>query len=132
MKLRRSLFLFVLSGATILTSCTPTENPDIVDPTPEPKPEPEVPSTPVDPTPEPEPEPEVPVVFDESDYDVDLLGIFYSRLGTLKIEPNLLTLKGEEELTLKPTSIEEITENNAIRTAVNYEDEKTGEKNTQF
>ena len=45
MKLRRSLFLFVLSGATILTSCTPTENPDIVDPTPEPKPEPEVPST---------------------------------------------------------------------------------------
>ena len=119
MKLRRSLFLFVLSGATILTSCTQPENPDIVDPdnpedpstpvdpTPEPEPEPEDPSTPVDPTPEPDPEPEVPVVFEESDYDVDLLGTFYSRLGTLKVEPNSLTLKGEEELTLKPTSIEE-------------------------
>ena len=71
MKLRRSLFLFVLSGATILTSCTPLENPDIVDPdnpegpsTPVDPDNPEDPSTPVDPTPEPEPEPEVPVVFD--------------------------------------------------------------------
>ena len=134
MKLRRSLFLFVLSGATILTSCTPLENPDIVDPdnpegpsTPVDPDNPEDPSTPVDPTPEPEPEPEVPVVFDESDYDADLLGTFYSRLGTLKVEPNSLTLTGEEVLTLKPTSIEEITENNAIRSAVNYEDEKTGE-----
>lgn len=119
MKLRKSFLLLVLTSGALLASCNP-ETP-IEDPV-----DPPIDDPIDDPTDEPS-EPEDPIVFGESDYDADLLGTFYSRSGVLDIEANSLTLKGEEELTLKPTSIEEITDNNAIRSAVFYEDESTNE-----
>lgn len=119
MKLRKSFLLLVLTSGALLASCNP-ETP-VVDPV-----DPPIDDPIDDPTDEPS-EPEDPIVFEESDYDADLLGTFYSRSGVLDIEANSLTLTGEEELTLKPTSIEEITDNNAIRSAVFYEDEITND-----
>ena len=76
MKLRKSFLLLVLTSGALLASCnpeTPVEDPvvpPIDDPTDEPS------------------KPEDPIVFEESDYDADLLGTFYSRSGVLDIEAN--------------------------------------------
>lgn len=65
--------------------------------------------------------------FSADDYSKELLGEFYSKLGTLMINHEKLVLNGNNNLTLYPTSIEKITDNNAIRQAVFYIDVETKE-----
>ena len=69
MKLRKSFLLLVLTSGALLASCNP-ETP-IEDPV-----DPPIDDPIDDPTDEPS-EPEDPIVFEESDYDADLLGTFY-------------------------------------------------------
>ncbi len=122
MKLRKTFLLLVLASGAIMTACNHEQPiPDDPGTGEENPPNPDDPGT----GEENPPEQEEPIVFEESDYDADLLGTFYSRVGTLEVDVNSLTLKGEDELTLKPVKIEDITENNAIRSTVFYEDEKT-------
>lgn len=58
--------------------------------------------------------------FSADDYEEELLGTFYNKLGTLTIDSEKLVLSGEDGFTLFPIKIEEIRENNAIRQAIYY------------